>query len=189
MKERTIKADIEISGTGVHTGKKSRILLRPGEDKGIIFIKNSEVIPATLDSVKFCDREITLSKNGENIRTVEHIMSALYACKIDHVQVVVEGDEIPALDGSAYPFISKIETTGTKELKSKKNKRYIKKNIYVKVKAALQPALQQKKLKYVILFLIITHYFTIRNIFLTENLTSKILQTVEPTACFPGKKS
>ena len=147
MKERTIKAEIEISGTGVHTGKKSRILLKPEEDKGIIFIKNGEVIPAILDTVKFCDREITLSKNGKNIRTVEHIMSALYACKIDHVQVVVEGDEIPALDGSAYPFISKIEKTGTKELNSKKNKRYIKKNIIVEGKGCFAACSPAKKLE------------------------------------------
>ncbi len=134
MKERTIKANIEFSGIGVHTGKKSRIILKPEEKEGIIFIKNGEVIPATLDTVKFCDREITLSKNGENIRTVEHLMGALYACKIDHLQVVVEGDEIPALDGSAYPFISKIGGTGIKELKNKKKKRYIKRNIMVEGK-------------------------------------------------------
>lgn len=147
MKERTIKANIEISGMGVHTGKKSRILLKPEERDGIRFTKNGEVIPATLDTVKFCDREITLSKNGNNIRTVEHLMSALYACKIDHIQVVVEGDEIPALDGSAYPFISKIEKTGTKELNSKKKKRYIKKNIIVEGKGCFAACAPSKKLE------------------------------------------
>ncbi len=152
MKERTIKSNIEISGIGVHTGKESRIVLKPKENEGIIFIKNDEVIPAVVDTVKFCDREITLSKNGENIRTIEHLMSALYACKIDHLKVVVEGDEIPALDGSAYPFISKIEETGIRELKSEKNKRYIKRNIIVEGKgcfAACTPA-KNLEIRYII---------------------------------------
>jgi UDP-3-O-[3-hydroxymyristoyl] N-acetylglucosamine deacetylase len=147
MKERTIKADIEISGIGVHTGKKSRIVLKPKESEGIIFIKNDEMIPATVDTVKHCDREISLSKNGEIVRTIEHLMSALYACKIDHVQIEIEGGEIPALDGSAYPFISKIEETGIKELEREKRKRYIKGNILVEGKGCFAFAAQSEKLE------------------------------------------
>lgn len=131
MKERTIKDIIEFSGIGVHSGEKSKITLRPKENEGIIFIKNGEIIPATLDTVKYCDREISLSKNGQKIRTIEHLMSAFFACKIDHIQVDIQGEEIPALDGSAYPFISTIEKIGTKELKNEKKERYLKKNIIV----------------------------------------------------------
>jgi UDP-3-O-[3-hydroxymyristoyl] N-acetylglucosamine deacetylase len=147
MKERTIKKNMKFSGIGVHTGKKSRIILYPSENDGIRFMKNGEVIPATLDNVKYCDREITLSKNGEKIRTVEHLMSALYACKIDHLKVVVEGDEIPALDGSAYPFISGIEETGTKELKGEKKKRYIERNIAVEGKGCFASCVPAKNLE------------------------------------------
>ncbi|MBN1693917.1 UDP-3-O-[3-hydroxymyristoyl] N-acetylglucosamine deacetylase [candidate division WOR-3 bacterium] len=147
MKERTIKKNVEFSGIGVHTGKKSRIILCPTENDGIRFVKNGEVIPAALDNVKYCDREITLSKNGKDIRTVEHLMGALYACKIDHLRVVVEGDEIPALDGSAYPFISEIEETGIKELKSKKRERYIKRNITVEDKGCFASCAPAKKLE------------------------------------------
>ena len=147
MKERTIKTDIEFSGLGVHTGKKTRIVLNPEENEGIIFIKNGEVIPASLDTVKCCDREISLSRNGQNIRTVEHLMSALYACRIDHVKVVVFGDEIPALDGSSYPFISKIEETGLKELKREKKKRYIKRNVNVEGEGCFASCTPSKNLE------------------------------------------
>lgn len=131
MKERTIKTDVEIPGIGVHTGKKSRIKLRPAENNGIRFVKNGKVIPATLGTIKSSNREIALSKKGEDIRTVEHLMSALYACKIDHLIVEIDGDEVPALDGSAYPFIKVIKKTGIKKLESKKKIKYIKKNISV----------------------------------------------------------
>jgi UDP-3-O-[3-hydroxymyristoyl] N-acetylglucosamine deacetylase len=134
MKESTIKGDVEFSGVGVHTGKESKIVLEPAETKGIIFVKNGVEIPGVLDSLKSCDRGVSLSRNEEEVKTVEHLMSAFYACGIDHVKVIVEGDEIPALDGSAYPFISEIEKVGTKELKREKKKNYIKKNISVEGK-------------------------------------------------------
>jgi UDP-3-O-[3-hydroxymyristoyl] N-acetylglucosamine deacetylase len=134
MKERTIKDSIEFSGVGVHTGEESKIVLEPAETHGIIFVKNGVEIPGTLDSLKFRDREVTLSKNGEEVRTVEHLMSAFYACEIDHLKIIVEDDEIPALDGSAYPFISKIEAVGTKELKKEKEKSFINSNIAVEDK-------------------------------------------------------
>lgn len=147
MKEKTIKNNIEFSGVGVHTGKKSRILLKPFDSGGVRFKKNGKVIPAVLDTVKFCDREITLSAKGEKIRTVEHLMSALYVCKIDHVQIEIEGAEIPALDGSAYPFISKIEKTGIRELPSEKSKRYIKGNIFVEGKGCFAYCMPSRKLE------------------------------------------
>jgi UDP-3-O-[3-hydroxymyristoyl] N-acetylglucosamine deacetylase len=147
MNERTIKSDIEISGTGVHTGKKSKITLKPNENGGIIFVKNGETIPAVLSMVKNCDREIALSKNGESIRTIEHLMGAFYACGIDHIKVYIDGDEIPALDGSAYPFISAIEKTGVKELKTERKERYIKKNIIVEDKGCLAACMPAQKLE------------------------------------------
>jgi UDP-3-O-[3-hydroxymyristoyl] N-acetylglucosamine deacetylase len=147
MKERTIKANIEFSGTGVHTGKKSKILLKPFDSGGIRFKKNGKVIPAVLGTVKFCNREVTLSSGGEDIRTVEHLMSALYACKIDHVEIEIQGDEVPALDGSAYLFISKIERTGVKKLKSEKTKRYITKNILVEGKGCFAHCMPSRELE------------------------------------------
>lgn len=134
MKTRTIKDAIEISGIGVHSGKNSKITLEPQEKDGIIFIKNGVRIPATLDKVEYCARAITLIENGQRIRTIEHLMSALYACGIDFIRIHLEGEEIPALDGSADPFIKEIEKTGIKELKHEKKESYIKKNIAVEGK-------------------------------------------------------
>jgi UDP-3-O-[3-hydroxymyristoyl] N-acetylglucosamine deacetylase len=147
MKEQTIKSDIEISGIGVHSGKQSKIVLKPSKKEGIIFIKNGEKIPATLDKVDFCDREITLIENGERIRTIEHLMSALYACKIDHVQISIEGEEIPALDGSAHPFVSAIEKAGIEKLKSEKKERYLRKNIIVERKGCFASCAPSEKLE------------------------------------------
>lgn len=134
MKARTISDTIEISGTGVHTGEKSTITLEPEEKNGIIFIKNGKEISANFDNVDYCDRAITIVENGQKIRTIEHLMSALFSCHIDNIRINIKGEEIPALDGSSYPFIKAIEKTGTKELKQEKKERYIKKNIVVEGK-------------------------------------------------------
>ncbi|MEO0293029.1 MAG: UDP-3-O-acyl-N-acetylglucosamine deacetylase [candidate division WOR-3 bacterium] len=147
MKERTIKEKIILSGRGIHSGNKAKITLYPKEEGGIIFVKDQEEIPAIFSLVKSQEREIVLSKNGVSVRGVEHLMSALYACGVDHVRVEIEGEEIPAFDGSAYPFISAIEKVGLKELKKEKRKRFINKKIFVENKGSFAFCLPAKKLK------------------------------------------
>jgi UDP-3-O-[3-hydroxymyristoyl] N-acetylglucosamine deacetylase len=147
VKEKTIRSDVELSGIGVHTGKKSKVTLKPKENGGIVFVKKGEVIPAKVSVVKYSDREVVLSKNGENIRAIEHLMSALYLSDIDHIEVYLEGDEIPALDGSAYPFVLAMKKAGIKKLQSEKKKRYIKKNITVEGKGCFASCAPAKKLE------------------------------------------
>jgi UDP-3-O-[3-hydroxymyristoyl] N-acetylglucosamine deacetylase len=53
--------------------------------------------------------------NGEGIeiKTVEHLMAALAGCGIDNAIVELDGPEVPAVDGSAAPFVALIEQAGT----------------------------------------------------------------------------
>ncbi len=147
MKERTLKDNVRFSGVGVHTGRESKVVLEPAEADGIVFLKNGVEISGTLDNLRSCEREVSLSKNGEEVRSVEHLMSAFYACGIDHVKVNVEGDEIPALDGSAYPFISGIEKVGVEELTKEKKIFYINNNITVEAKGCFAYCNPFKNLK------------------------------------------
>jgi len=125
MKERTLKETIKISGIGVHTGRFSSVYLHPEENGGIRFIKEGTIIPAIIDSVVETDRGIVLSRGGRKIYTVEHLLSALFGCGIDHLAIEIKGDEVPALDGSAYPFISAIEEVGFSSLPNEKEKKYL----------------------------------------------------------------
>ena len=54
----------------------------------------------------------TLGVNGTRVRTVEHLMAAAAALGIDNLLVEVEGEEIPAMDGSAEPFVSLLYAAG-----------------------------------------------------------------------------
>jgi UDP-3-O-[3-hydroxymyristoyl] N-acetylglucosamine deacetylase len=57
----------------------------------------------------------TVLSNGEGIeiKTIEHLMAALSGCGVDNAIVELDGPEVPAMDGSAAPFVALIERAGT----------------------------------------------------------------------------
>jgi UDP-3-O-[3-hydroxymyristoyl] N-acetylglucosamine deacetylase len=55
------------------------------------------------------------NREGVAVATVEHLMSALLGCGIDNVAVELHGVEVPAMDGSAAPFVAMIERAGIEE--------------------------------------------------------------------------
>jgi UDP-3-O-[3-hydroxymyristoyl] N-acetylglucosamine deacetylase len=57
----------------------------------------------------------TTLSNGEGIeiKTIEHLMAALAGCGIDNAVVELDGGEVPAMDGSAAPFLAMIDRVGT----------------------------------------------------------------------------
>jgi UDP-3-O-[3-hydroxymyristoyl] N-acetylglucosamine deacetylase len=46
-----------------------------------------------------------MAEDGTAVSTVEHLMAALAGCGIHNARVVVDGPELPILDGSAAPFV------------------------------------------------------------------------------------
>jgi UDP-3-O-[3-hydroxymyristoyl] N-acetylglucosamine deacetylase len=69
-------------------------------------------IPLCLESVTGVEWATTLSFHGATVHTVEHLLAALYACKVDDVVVEIDGPELPACDGSARDFVKLIEGAG-----------------------------------------------------------------------------
>jgi UDP-3-O-[3-hydroxymyristoyl] N-acetylglucosamine deacetylase len=53
-----------------------------------------------------------LGAGGVTVDTVEHLMAALAALGVDNAIVDVDGPEVPALDGSALPFVELIDRAG-----------------------------------------------------------------------------
>jgi UDP-3-O-[3-hydroxymyristoyl] N-acetylglucosamine deacetylase len=54
----------------------------------------------------------TLRVDGIEVKTVEHVLSALVGLDIDNVYVCVDGAEVPVMDGSAAPFVRMIQAAG-----------------------------------------------------------------------------
>ena len=122
-RQQTVKEEIEIKGYGIHTGKPSRVVIKPApEDTGIVFKKDGVTFPATVEHVVDVTNATTVGHKGVSIRTVEHLLSALHGLGIDNTVIEVEGEEIPGLDGSAREFAGRIMEKGI--VSQKKRRRY-----------------------------------------------------------------
>ncbi|MGC8733711.1 MAG: UDP-3-O-acyl-N-acetylglucosamine deacetylase [bacterium] len=104
----TLKRSIVIVGKGIHTGLKSKIILHP-YDKGIVFKKLRKYIK--LNPFKVVNT--LASTDLVFIKTIEHLLAALFLNKIDNILVEVLGSEVPILDGSIYYFNKIFENNST----------------------------------------------------------------------------
>ena len=119
-KQITLKKEITLSGTGLHTGAKVNLTIHPAPvNHGYKFkridLEDQPIIDALADNVTMTQRGTVLAKGEATISTIEHCLSALSASKIDNCLIEVDGPEAPILDGSAKFFIEAINETGTVE--------------------------------------------------------------------------
>jgi len=115
MKQRTTKGEIRFSGNGLHTGLETQVVIKPGGiNQGIVFKKTGSEsgIKADLRNVSSTLRATNLSKDGFEVKTVEHLLSCLYGMGINNAIVELEGGEIPILDGSAKDIADMIAEVG-----------------------------------------------------------------------------
>ncbi len=118
MKYNKIVKEIEISGIGIHTGEYSKVILKSNTNSDKInFIVSNAQIEASLENVLSTTRCTTLGKNNLKVYTVEHLLSVLYCLYLKNVDIyLIQGKEIPALDGSAGVFLEKLISCGIEEI-------------------------------------------------------------------------
>jgi len=104
-------------GIGVHSGNKVRMTLRPAEaNTGIRFVRaDCPAVAALAQNVSSTLLSTSISEEGSNISTVEHLMSALWGLAIDNAVIELSGNEVPIMDGSAGPFVKLIESVGARD--------------------------------------------------------------------------
>ncbi len=115
MRQHTIRKPVSIEGIGLHSGKVARVTVAPAPpDAGVVFKVRAtgERIPARPESVVNSHYATTLGVNATRIQTVEHLMAAAAGLGIDNIEIEVDGPEIPALDGSAKPFVALLAFAG-----------------------------------------------------------------------------
>jgi UDP-3-O-[3-hydroxymyristoyl] N-acetylglucosamine deacetylase len=130
-RQTTIGREIELTGTGVHSGANVSLVLHPAEaDTGYRFLvsKRGRIvaeIPAHVDYVKNLTLCTVLGDDtGVTISTVEHLLAALRGMNIDNCYIEVDAREIPIMDGSAAAFVAAIDGVGIRELQ--KPRKFIK---------------------------------------------------------------
>src|SRR5689334_21286456 len=115
MRQQTIRKTVTLEGVGLHSGKRVKVSLSPAPaNSGIVFRLGAggEPIPAAPESVVDSHYATTIGHGSARIQTVEHLMAAAAGLDIDNLDVVVDGTEVPAMDGSAKPFVALLTAAG-----------------------------------------------------------------------------
>lgn len=137
LKQHTLKGSFALCGKGLHTGLSLTVTFNPAkENTGYkiqrIDIEGQPIIDAIAENVIDTQRGTVLGKDDIRVSTVEHGLAALYALGIDNCLIQVNGPEFPILDGSATPYIEKINEIGIDEQNSPEDFYVIRHKIEVK---------------------------------------------------------
>ena len=117
-RQSTLSGPAVTAGIELHGGEHTRLVMRPAPMGGLVFVRTDitdrdnriEVRPDAVTGVKNCT---TLSNAaGVKASTIEHLLAALAASGIDNLYIDLDGEELPALDGSSEPFLKLIEQVG-----------------------------------------------------------------------------
>ncbi len=123
-KQQTLRSELFFQGLGVHTGAPCSIRLQPAyANSGISFINDKspdEVIRVGSVIPDPAMHATVIRTKQWALSTVEHLMAALMLMGIDNLDIIVQGTEIPILDGSALPFIQGIVDVGLREQNASK---------------------------------------------------------------------
>lgn len=115
--QQTLANTVSCSGVGLHSGRPVTLTLRPAPaDTGVVFVnrsgKGGASLAASVEHLVATELCTALSGNGFQVRTIEHILSALTGLDIDNVYVEVDAAEAPVMDGSAGHFVRLIRSAG-----------------------------------------------------------------------------
>ncbi len=123
MQQRTIKRPVEVIGIGLHKGEPIKLRLEPlSADAGIVFYREDLAMSIPLSPTSVIDTRMATVIGSEKgfISTIEHFLSAIYAYGIDNLRVIVDGNEMPIMDGSSISFCLLLDEAGIEELDAPK---------------------------------------------------------------------
>lgn len=116
----TLHASVERRGVGLHSGAESRVRLQPAERPGywVGWLDAPELplcrlTPAQVRDTRLCT---ALQLDQRRLATVEHLLAALAGTGVTQAEILVTGEEIPLLDGSALPWVEALAEAGLQAL-------------------------------------------------------------------------
>jgi UDP-3-O-[3-hydroxymyristoyl] N-acetylglucosamine deacetylase len=112
----TLASSVEREGVGLHSGAACRLRLGPSERPGywVGWLDAPERPLQRLGPDQVCDTRLcTCLQVGERrLATVEHLLAALAGTGVSQAELLLAGEEIPLLDGSALPWVEAIAEAG-----------------------------------------------------------------------------
>jgi UDP-3-O-[3-hydroxymyristoyl] N-acetylglucosamine deacetylase len=122
-RQTTLAREIQLTGTGVHSGAPVSLTLHPAEaDTGLRFLvtKRGRVVSeiaahvANVKNLTLCT--VIGDDAGTTVGTVEHLLAALRGLSIDNLYIEIDSKEVPIMDGSSAEFVEAIDRVGIREL-------------------------------------------------------------------------
>jgi len=115
--QQTLKSGFSLAGRGLHSGASASAEVRPAPvDTGIVFrrvdLDGAPSIAADASLVSGVEWETVIGEGERAVRTVEHLLAAVAAHRLDNLEIRLDGSEPPALDGSASGWCEAIHAAG-----------------------------------------------------------------------------
>lgn len=118
--QRTLKRSISCAGIGLHSGRKVSLSLKPAAANTGIRFRRTDLggieIPARATHVGAVAYATQLREGEATVETVEHLLAALAAVRVDNAVIELNTREVPIMDGSSAPFIYLVQEAGIKTL-------------------------------------------------------------------------
>ena len=112
----TLAASVEREGIGLHSGERAVVRLEPFDQPGywVGWLHQPAQLPQRLHPGQVCETQLctALQLDQGRLATVEHLLAALAGVGISSALLLVDGHEIPLLDGSAQPWVEAIAEAG-----------------------------------------------------------------------------
>jgi UDP-3-O-[3-hydroxymyristoyl] N-acetylglucosamine deacetylase / 3-hydroxyacyl-[acyl-carrier-protein] dehydratase len=136
--QKTIINSVSLSGIGIHTGNKVNVTFKPAPaSSGVVFIRTDlpgkPRIQAQVQSFlpsKF-NRRSSIGSHDAEVQTIEHLMAALSSLGIDNINVEIDSNELPGMDGSAIKFVEALERAGVVQQEQEKYRHIIQEPISI----------------------------------------------------------
>ena len=116
----TLQASVERHGVGLHSGVETRVRLQPSARPGYWVgwldapqLRLCRLTPAQVRDTRLCT---ALQLDQRRLATVEHLLAALAGTGVTQAEILVTGEEVPILDGSALPWVEALAEAGLQAL-------------------------------------------------------------------------
>ncbi len=124
-RQRTLKGNAELTGVALHSGREVHLRLEPAPPgTGVVFrrsdLEDPPDIPARPQYVSLAPLRTVLRVGAGEVGMVEHLLAACHGLGVDNLVVVVDGPELPGLDGSAAPYATALQEAGIVEQKEER---------------------------------------------------------------------
>ncbi len=120
LNQKTIHREARVRGIGLHTGREVNVCFRPADpDTGIVFVRSDlpgePRVQANLANLGRMPRRTCLVQGPAEVQTIEHLFSVLSVLAIQNLEVLLDGPEMPGMDGSALPYFEALADAGVAE--------------------------------------------------------------------------